>query len=414
VVLSPEVLDDGLQAVPETEPNDTLATAQRLMLSMGAPAAVTGSLAKVAGAKRDVDLFRIDLPATDAGAAISRPDGAVATPPRSLLRIDLKPEAGWAATLDALDGAGHLLVSAAGQPGETIAIPNLAITAGATYLRVRSTGAEPPAGGYRLVAHLAPFDLGAEVEPNGSAALATELSPGAEAVGYLGWRHDQDWYRLPTAGLAEGSVLSVDLDPVPGVAASLQLCGADARKLTEARGRKGERVVLRDVRFPPGDAQVFLVVRADADWSADARYNVRPRADLPRPGSEAEPNDDIDHAQTVADGTVVGYLGRGDVDVFRYVTDAPAVLEVEVTAPERTSIKLEIARADGTLLNRTEGGRHGPLRIAHLTIPGGPIFIRLAGSHGAANPDDPYHLMVSSHPPDADQGASGTPPAKVE
>jgi hypothetical protein len=414
VVLSPEVLDDGLEAVPETEPNDTVATAQRLMLSMGTPAAVIGSLAKAAGGKRDVDLFRVDLPATDAGAVGPKPDGAVAPPPRSLLRADLKPEGGWAATLDALDAAGHLLVSAAGQPGETIAIPNLAITAGTTYLRVRSAGAEPPPGGYRLVAHLAPFDVGAEVEPNGSAALATELLPGAEAVGYLGWRHDQDWYRLPTAGLAEGSVLSVDLDPVPGVAASLQLCGADARKLTEAHGRKGERVVLRDVRFPPGDAQVFLVVRADADWSADARYNVRPRADLPKPGSEAEPNDDTAHAQTVADGTVVGYLARGDIDVFRYVTDAPAALEVEVIAPERTSVRLEILRADGTLLSRSEGGRRGPIRIAHLPIPGGPIFIRLAGTRGPDNPDDPYHLTVSSHPPEADQGAAGEPPAKVE
>jgi len=381
---------------------------------MGTPAALTGSLAKAAGTKRDVDLFRIDLPANDAGAPTPKADGAVAALSRSLLRLDLRPEAGWAATLDALDGAGHLLVSATGQPGEAIAIPNLAVTAGTTYLRVRSAGTEPPPGGYRLVAHLAPFDLGAEVEPNGSAALATELLPGAEAVGYLGWRHDQDWYRLPTAGLAEGSVLSVDLDPVPGVAASLQLCGADAHKLTEARGRRGERVVLRDVRFPPGDAQVYLVVRADADWSADARYNVRPRADLPKAGSEAEPNDDTDHAQTVTGGSVVGYLGRGDVDVFRYVTDAPAALDVELIAPERTSVKLEILRADGTLLSRSEGGRHGPIRIAHLAIPGGPVFIRLAGSHGSANPDDPYHLTVSSHPPDTNPGAPGEPPAKIE
>jgi hypothetical protein len=168
------------------------------------------------------------------------------------------------------------------------------------------------------------------------------------------------------------------------------------------------------VRFPSGDAQLYLVVRADADWSADARYNVRPRADLPKAGSEAEPNDDTDHAQTVADGSVVGYLGRGDVDVFRYVTDAPAALDVEVTAPERTSVKLEILRADGTLLSRSEGGRHGPIRIAHLAIPGGPIFIRLAGSRGSANPDDPYHFTLSSHPADPNPGAPGEPPVKIE
>jgi hypothetical protein len=402
VVLSPEVLDDGLPAVLEVEPNDTLAAAQRLALSPTAPVAVGASLIKsAAGAKRDVDWFRIDLPGPDGGAAppVARADAAgVAPPPRSLLRADLRPEAGVAVTLDALDAGGHLLVAAPGQPGEAIAIPNLAIAPGPTYLRVRAATAEATPGGYRLVVHLSALDVGAEIEPNGSATLATELAPGSEAVGYLGWRHDQDWYRLPTAGLAEGSVLSVDLDPVPGVGAALQLYGADTHKLTEAHGRKGERVVLRDVRFPPGDAQVFLVVRADSDWSAEARYNVRPRADLPKPGAEAEPNDDPGHAQTVGDGVVIGYLGRGDVDVFRYVTEAPAVLEVELSPPEHASVKLEILRADGTLLTRTEGRKHGAIRIADLAIPGGPIFVRLAGGRGSANADDPYHLTISSHP----------------
>jgi hypothetical protein len=416
VVLSPEVLDDGLQAVPEVEPNDTLAAAQRLAPSVAAPAAVAGSLNKsVAGAKRDVDLFRIDSSAPDGGVAplALSPDAAVAAPPRWLLRADLRPGPGVALTLDALDPTGHLLVSAPGQPGEAIAIPNLAIAPGPTILRVRGAGADAPSGGYRLVVRLAAFDTGAEIEPNGTAALATELLPGAEAVGYLGWRHDQDWYRLPTAGLAEGSVLSIDLDPVPGVSASLQLYGADAHKLTEARGRKGERVVLRDVRFSPGDAQVYLVVRADSDWSADARYNVRPRADLPKAGSEAEPNDDSDHAQTVGDGTVVGYLGRGDIDVFRYVTEAPAAFDVELVAPEHASVKLEILRSDGTLLTRTEGGRHGPIRISNLAIPGGPIFVRLAGTRGSANADDPYHLTVSSHPGNPPGEPGGAPPGQA-
>ncbi len=110
---------------------------------------------------------------------------------------------------------------------------------GTTYLRVRASGAGgrrgriPAGGAARPVRCRAPRS-----SPTGRGRTATELAPGGEAVGYLGWRHDQDWYRLSTAGLAEGSVLSVDLDPVPEVAASLQLYGADAHKLTEARGRK--------------------------------------------------------------------------------------------------------------------------------------------------------------------------------
>ncbi len=275
-----------------------------------------------------------------------------------MLRAEVRPAAGLGVTLEALDGGGHLLVSASGQPGEAIAIPNLAARPGTTYLRVRASGPRGHGGGYRLVAHLVPFDAGAEIEPNGDAAHATDLAPGGEAVGYLGWRHDQDWYRLPTAGLAEGSVLSVDLDPVPEVGASLQLYGADGHKLTEARGRRGERVVLRNVRFPAGDPFVFVVVRADAGWSADARYNLRPRADLPKAGTEAEPNDDQAHAQAIGDGTVVGYLARGDVDFFRYSTDGMALLDLEVAPPERGGVEVEVTREDNTLLARAQSGHH--------------------------------------------------------
>jgi hypothetical protein len=403
VVVAPEAMDDGLPAVPESEPDDSLATAMRLAVSPTSPVAVAGSLrGGVPGAKRDVDFYRIDAPAPDAGTAgtvgTAAADAATTPPARALLRADLRPEPPLALILDALDATGHVLVSAPGQPGEAIAIPNLAVLPGAVYLRVRAATVDTASGGYRLAVRLGPFDTGAEIEPNGSAALATELLPGGEAVGYLGWRHDQDFYRLPTAGLAEGCVLTVDLDPVPGVGASLQLTGSDGQKLGFARGRKGERVVMRDVRVPPGDPQLFLVVRAEDKWSADARYNLRPHADLPRPGTEAEPNDDPAHAQPIADGTVLGYLGGGDVDVFRYTTEVPAQLEVELVPPEGARVRVEILRADGTLLARAQGVRSRPIRIANLAIPGGPVLVRLAGARGVASPDEPYHLSVSSHP----------------
>ncbi len=253
MVVVADTPDDGIATTPEVEPNNTLATAQPLAVTVASPAAVSGSLVPPTSGKRDLDLFRVDVPGPDGGLPPSVGDAAAATPPpRFLLRADLRPAApATATTLEVLDSAGHVLLASNGLPGEAIAIPNLAVRAGSFYLRVRAAGTEAPAGGYRLVVHLGPFDVGAEIEPNGDAAHATELAPGGEAVGYLGWRRDQDWYRLSTAGLAEGSVLSVDLDPVPEVSVTLQLYGADAHKLTEARGRKGERVVLRNVRISP-------------------------------------------------------------------------------------------------------------------------------------------------------------------
>jgi hypothetical protein len=403
VVITAETQDDGIATVAEVEPNNTLAAAQPLVVTPTAPAAVAGAIAPPPAAgqptgKRDVDLYRIDVPGPDGGVAPSGGDaGAMIPPPRLVLRADVRPAApALAPMLEVLDATGRVLVAANGQPGESIAIPNLAGRAGTFYLRVRAAGPEAAAGNYRLVVRLAPFDVGAEVEPNGDAAHATELAPGGEAVGYLGWRRDQDWYRLPTAGLAEGSVLSVDLDPLPEVSVTLQLYGADAHKLTEARGRKGERVVLRNVRIAPTDPFVFVVVRADVGFSADARYNLRPRTDLPKAGTEAEPNDDQAHAQTIADGTVVGYLARGDVDFFRYSSDGMALLDVEVSPPERGGVEIEVTREDKTLLARAASARHAPARITGQLIPGGPILIRVVPRHGTVDSDDPYRLTVTS------------------
>jgi hypothetical protein len=413
VVLAPETVDDGIATGAEIEPNDTLARAQPLALTAAAPVAIAGTLPAAGAGRHDVDLYRIDLPGPDAGAAgVAVGDAATPPPPpRLVLRADLRPAASLAVTLEALDAAGHILVAAAGQPGEAITIPNLAARPGTIHLRIRAVTGEGDAGGsYRLVTRLVPFDAGAEIEPNGDAAHATDLAPGGEAVGYLGWRHDQDWYRLPLAGLAEGSVLSVDLDPVAEVGATLALHGADGHKLTEARGRKGERVVLRNVRFPAGDPFVFVVVRADAGWSADARYNVRPRADLPKAGTEAEPNDDQAHAQVIGDGTVTGYLARGDVDFFRYATDGMALLDLEVAPPERGGVEVEITREDNTLLARAQSGHHQPARITSQPIPGGPILIRIVPRHGPIDSDDPYRLTLSSRP--APAGAEPAPKAE--
>ncbi len=396
VVVAAEQTDDGLPAVAEVEPNDTVARAQRLAVTETTPAAITGDL-KPQGARRDADVYRLETPSRDAGAPASPDAGTL--PPRLVLRVDVRAAAGLSVVLDALDEGGRALLTATGTPGEAIAIPNLAVRAGAVLLRVRSVGAEVASPTYRLTARLVAFDAGAEIEPNGDAAHATDLALGGETVGYLGWLRDQDWYRLSTAGVADGSLLSADLDAVADVAPALLLFDAEGHKLSEARGRKGDRVLLRNVRIPAGAPSVFLVVRGEAGWSASARYNLRPRAELPRPGTEAEPNDDVAHAQPVEEGTALGYLARGDVDVFRYTTAGIALLDVAVEPPERESVEVELLREDGTLLARADSGRHVPARITGVSIPGGPVFVRVSPRRGAVNADEPYRLTITSRPP---------------
>lgn len=407
VVVAPGTLptEGDVTFQPEVEPNDTLAAAQRLDFSApGGGRGVSGSLHEGQGKARDSDLYRVDVPAPDGGVLPPPTDGG--GPPavvRRSLRVDLRPDAALAVSLEALDDQGQALVATGtGQAGEALAIPSLAVTPGTYYLRVRG-GAE--AGGYQLVARLGPLDAGAEIEPNGKGALATELGPDGEAVGHLGWRRDQDWYRVPLAGLAEGSVLSVELDPLPGVTESLAIYDSVEQKLTEARGRKEERVVLRNIRVPAGEPYLFVVVRAEAGWSGEGRYDLRLRSELPRAGGETEPNDDLAHAQAIGDGSLSGYLGRGDVDFFRYTAPGPAEVDIEVAPPERVDVALEVVSPAGAVLSRADAGkRHEAERIPDLFVEGGPsgaVFIRLAAGKGDGNPDEPYRLTISSRPPES-------------
>jgi hypothetical protein len=424
VVIAPDApsAEGDVPLGAEAEPNDTLATAQKLGVgaapAVGVKAALHEGQNKIAKA-RDTDLYRLDIPQPDGSAApppVATGDGAAPVVPpqlRRVLRVDVKPDLGLALSLEALDDQGQPLAATTGPIGEAVALPNLAVSPGTYYLRVR---AAPPAAGaaaasaagtYHLVAKLGPLEPGAELEPNGKAAMASDLAAPGEAIGYYGWKRDQDWYRVPTAGLAEGSVLAVDLEPAPGVTASLLVFDSVEQKLTEAHGRKEERVALRSVRVPPGEPYLYVVVRTDGGANTDVRYNLRLRAELPKAGGEVEPNDDPAHAQAITDVgeggsvNVAGYLGRGDVDVYSYAAPTPVELDVEATPPERVDLKLEILKPDGTVVAKVDAGkRREPERLPNVFVPGGSALIRLSAGKGDGNPDEPYRLSIAARPPE--------------
>ncbi|HET6279455.1 MAG TPA: hypothetical protein VFH73_00755 [Polyangia bacterium] len=389
----------------EKEPNDNISAAQKLDLGAAQPGqapglapGIDGHISPPQGKTRDVDVFRVLVPA---------PPGTVAgdagtAPLRRRLDIEVRPEASLAVIVEALDDLGQPLLSAAGgQPGEAEAIPNLSVTPGTYFVRVRGAG-NSAAGAYRLVTRLLPLEVGEELEPNGKAALATEAPASGEMIGYHGWRHDQDWYRVALAGLAEGSVLSIDLEAVPGVTASLLVQDAAERKLTEVRGRKEERVAVRNIRLPASEPHVFLAVRTESGRNVKVRYNLRLRTEVPRAGGELEPNDEPARAQAISDGVTMGYLGRGDVDMYRLTSPGPVELDIEVAPPERVDVKLEVVReSDGAVLAKADAGkRQEAERLPNLYSAGGPVLIRLSGNKGDGNPDEPYRLTVSSRPPD--------------
>lgn len=410
----------GFTMVDEVEPNDLLANAQPLAPTAEAGAGVVGHLVSAPGSKaKDVDLFRVTIPPP--AVVVAGPDGAV-PPPLQQLRIEAHPDPGLVLAVDVVDDQGRVAISSAGStPGEVQGIPNLAVTTGPVFVRVRpgfvaggggttaagsvparvDGGAPGSGGGYRLTVRIVQVGPGDETEPNGKSTLANDANLEGDVAGYLGWRHDEDWFRIPTAGLAEGGVLSADLDGIEGVAAALAVYDSVQHKMIEQHGRKGDRVALRNVRLPSSDPNVFVVVSADSGHNLDARYTLHLRSEEAKADVEIEPNDDPAHAVPIVDGTVTGTLGPGDADVFRYSAAVPTELNVEVQPPPHIDVRIEVLREDGTPIMKVDAAKRGAAeRLPNLFVPG-TVLLRLQAQKGAGNLDDPYHLNVSGRPIEA-------------
>lgn len=426
VVMAPEATGEvGVTMADEVEPNDLLATAQALSPTAEQGAGVAGHLIAAPGVKaKDVDLFRVVVPPP----AVVTADDDGGAPARQRMSIEVRPEAGMAISVDALDDQGRVLVAAVGTaPGESEGIPNLSVSPGTYFVRVKPGLAVVPAAGssgapagrdagpastggssaYRLAIRLLPFEAGDEIEPNGKGALANEVAAGADVAGYLAWRHDEDWFRLSLAGLPEGSVLSADVDAPPGVAVSLSVADSVEHRMTEQKGRKGDRVAVRNVRLPSSEPHMYVVVKSDGGRNLEARYLLRLRVEAAKADAELEPNDDATHAVPIQDGAFEGTLGPGDVDVYRYSSPMPVELNFEATPPERVDLKLEVLREDGTAIAKVDAGkRREPERLPNVFVQGS-VLLRLSAGKGDGNLDEPYRIVASSRP--IDQGAEHEP-----
>jgi hypothetical protein len=403
---------------PEREPNNTVAGAQSLPLTGDPLVAELAGTLPGSGKNADLDVFKLVIPG---GTDAAPPDGAALGARRLMVEVRSDPD--LAVVLQLLDAAGRPVLTTSAGSGEPDGLPNVAVAPGGTYfLRLRPaerTRSSPDAGasavaGYRLLVKVVDFEMGEEREPNDRAAQATDIGAAArnpEAAGFYGWRKDEDWYRLSVDGLPPGSVLDLELEAVEGVVGGLALHDAAGARLAATHGRRGERVALRNLAVPPApsDGQgrvVYVVVRTEGGRNIDHRYALHVRAGLAQEGTETEPNDDPAHASPAAEGLTTGFLGPGDVDVYRYAPPLPVTVDVEVSPPEGTRVKVEMTRQrDGQML-ATAGtaGRGQPERLAAVAVSE-PVLIRIVSRRGEGNSDEPYQIRIQSKAP-----VGGAPP----
>ena len=299
----------GAPASAEREPNNTLAEAQAVAW-VGTPpaAAITGGIeGAVDGKSADIDVFKVVVPGQPVAASLDAGQAADWRLHAKRLSVVVNPEAGLALSLELLDETARVVKAVAAGPGETVGLPNMAVLPGGTnYLRVRAAPAPvkkgrgtpdagAPAGSlYRMALLLLDFEVADEREPNDRLESAGELSwqgGSALAAGLFGWRHDEDWYRLPLDFVGPGWVLNLDLEGVEGVAAGLAVNDSAGRKVVAVRGRKGEKLTLHNLVLPSVAADAgaaaaggrwwYLVVRAERGLDRERCYVLHAEAVLP-------------------------------------------------------------------------------------------------------------------------------------
>jgi hypothetical protein len=114
-------------------------------------------------------------------------------------------------------------------------------------------------------------------------------------AGYLGGPGDRDVFQVPLGHVADNTRFLVELALPPEGAAAVTVSDPTGRKVAQTRGRKGDRVVLRDLtpgalQAPgqPGAGHFLVEVTTEGAGEPFRRYVLGVRTDVaPEPAPAA-------------------------------------------------------------------------------------------------------------------------------
>lgn len=308
-------------ATIEAEPNDKQGAAQPL-----AP----GEWIEATMKEKDVDWFRLSIKQS-----------------AQVARVQVRGVTGLDLQLEAFNSEGKRLVKVDNdKEGGGEVLVNLSVEPGATLLRVSEVKGRPGTLPYRVGFTLRAREEGEEVEPNWKAAMATPLALEQEAVGYLGWPRDDDWYQVEIGSISPEARLRVELDGVDGVRANLSVRDADGKVLVQRATGKGKGAILANLMPPPPGQPLLVVVRCREGTNVETRYYLRVMHEVPAGLTEQEPNDVPEQGTPLHDGRAVSglLLDRYDHDLYRIPAQETRWVSLKVRPP--MGLDLELALLD--------------------------------------------------------------------
>ncbi len=378
-VVDAGVADAGPPVIVEKEPNDSATTA----LALDRSTIVEANLG-ADPAKPDVDWFVLK-------ASLPRTVDFRATCPN-----------GGDISLEVVDESGGVLATVnAGGLGATERLPNLDVSA-KTFVRVVSIK-KGVGGAYEVAAKFGERMPGYELEPNERKVDATPVALGQAISGSMGHGNDVDWFRyeLPldetvpavdavdAGALADAGLLAekrlalrVDISAVEGVSVDLQILTEAEAVLFSAKGKENGPLSLRNVGVRAADRVIFIAVRsamigAGKDLhkgsNPELSYTLTVAPEDTSANTEFEPNDEALRATELPPNSYRdGFISpKGDIDVFRMVTDGPSIAKLQLSGVDKVDLVLSVVKPmegkpDEVLLKANEGVAREPEQLNNV------------------------------------------------
>lgn len=382
----------------EVEPNDEPAQATPIELGAGVRGALDG--------ESDVDLYRITI--TEKGYLEALVGG--------IEGVDL--------ILDLRDAEGEVLeVSDRGPAGTIEGVPNYPVEPGSYLVGVTEfisksdrnkknrQKREGPSPTYQVTARFraqpAPGDdVEHEAEPNDDADGALALEPADELTGWIGWNDDADVWKLPLEDVSSQYGLDIDVSAVPGVWLRLDILDSGGEVVLSRTADKDEPISVRGLVPGEGQSHYFARVHARRSNPVDPYY-ITARTRLLDLDEESEPNDDADSANAlrestdVSDGRRRGYLGPGDVDLYRLEPVGEAtLLTLSVDPPSGVDVAVSVRSERTGELGAADAAKAGAREeLVAVPVPAGTAII--VQVNGTGTSDQPYELRWSVQPDDS-------------
>ncbi len=323
----------------ETEPNDTLASANTIEVNNSD----SGSLTTVLPVDL-YDIYKINIPS----------DGLfqVGVVPVAELRVEV--------TLLDSDGVAILGVKDGGAKGTSAGVIYSNLLGGGTTYSIVVKAVEG-LGDYSIQVNFAPIEE-IDAEPNGSPANALQLSLNEEAEGHLGFHgnlitDENDFYVITTD--SDGA-LELTVFPDGGLRIGMQLRDTDGNKVLAAKNDNAKGGSEKIVYSNLAAGVYFVCLYKSEGYGSYTLTNIFTANDNP---NDLEPNnrpqESIDLVMNELDGVYSGYAkGRlgyyGDsfsdqMDFYRFTTAIYGALKVELVAADANNVSLTYDLYDSNL-----------------------------------------------------------------